>query len=78
VTIQFSEEPLARYGVTYQRDHRRFRQVTPKRIFETRYTVPQLPLPGVDPSAWPLAIELPRVRRRRHSRHRCFQHLLFS
>ena len=78
MTIQFVEEPLARYDVTYQRDHRRFRQVTPKQIFETRYTAPQLPLPGVDPSEWPLAIELPQLRRRRRSRHRFLQLPLFS
>src|ERR671911_382043 len=41
VTIQFAEEPLARYGITYQRDHRHFRQVTPKRVFETTYQSPQ-------------------------------------
>src|SRR6266536_2283667 len=78
VTIQFAEETLARYGVTYQRDHRSFRQVTARRIFETRYTAPQVPLPGVDPSAWPLAIEQPPLRRRRRSRHRVLQQPLFS
>ena len=36
MTIQFAEEPLAKYGVTHQRDHRHFRQVTPKRIFDVR------------------------------------------
>jgi hypothetical protein len=40
VTIQRAEEPLAQYSVSYQRDRRQFRKVTPKRIFETRYTVP--------------------------------------
>ena len=69
---------MARYDVTYQRDHHHFRQVTPKRIFETSYTAPQLPLPGVDPSAWPLAIELPQLRRRRRFRHRFLQQPLFS
>jgi putative transposase len=78
VTIQFAEEPLARYGVTYQRDHRSFRQVTPRRIFKTRYTAPQVPLPGVDPSAWPLVIEQPQLRRRRRSRHRFLQLPLFT
>lgn len=78
VTIQFAEEALARYDVTYQRDHRRFRQVKPKQLFKTRYTAPQLPLPGIDPSAWPLAIELPSLQRRRRSRHRFYQHPLFS
>src|SRR5215210_7442050 len=78
VTIQFTEEPLARYGVTYQRDHRHFRQVTPKRIFETTYPSPQLPLPGVDPSEWSLAIELPRRQRRRRRRSTLLQALLFA
>ncbi len=78
VTIQADDEPLATYTVAYQRDRRHFRQVMPKQIFETRYTVPQLPLPGVDPGEWPLAIELPRLRRRRRSRHRFFQRPLFS
>jgi transposase InsO family protein len=41
VTIQFAEEPLAKYGVTHQRDHRHVRQVTPKRVFETPYQSPQ-------------------------------------
>jgi len=77
VTIQRAEEPLARYDVSYQRDRRQFRTVTPQRVFETCYTVPQLPLPGVDPRAWPLAIELPRLRRRRRSRHRFYQRPLF-
>ncbi len=76
-TIQHAEEPLSRYGVTYQRDHQHFHRVSPTQIFETRYTVPQLPLPGVDPSEWPLAIELPRQRRRRRSRQALIQASLF-
>src|SRR5829696_169773 len=57
VTIQFAEEPLARYGVTYQRDHRHFRQVTPKRVFASCYQSPQPPLLELDPDDWRLAIE---------------------
>jgi putative transposase len=78
VTIQFAEEPLSRYGVTHQRDHRHFRQVTPKRIFETRYQSPQPPLPELGPDDWQLAIELPRRQRRRRRRSTLMQALLFA
>jgi hypothetical protein len=78
VTIQFVEEPLARYGVTYQRDHRHFRQVTPKRVFETNYQAPQPPLLELDPDDWRLAIELPRRQRRRRRRSTLMQATLFA
>jgi hypothetical protein len=70
VTIQFAEEPLARYGVTYQRDHRHFRQVIPTQIFETRHGSPQPPLLELGPDDWLLAIEQPTHRRRRQRRRR--------
>lgn len=78
VTIQFAEEPLARYGVTYQRDHRHFRQVTPKRVFETNYQSPQPPLLELDPDDWRLAIELPGRRRHRRPRPTLVQAVLFA
>jgi putative transposase len=78
VRIQFAEEPLARYGVTYQRDHRHFRQVTPRRVFETSYQSPQPPLLTLSPDEWRLAIELPRRSRRRRRRSAPAQVELFS
>src|SRR3954468_7250694 len=78
VTIQFAEEPLARYGVTHQRDHRHFRQVTPKRIFETPYQSPQPPLLEVKADDWRLAIELPTHHRRRRRRAPLVQAELFA
>jgi len=78
VMIQFAEEPLARYGVTYQRDHRHFRQVTPKRVFETIYQSPQPPLLELGPDDWRLAIELPRRQRRRRHRSTLMQTSLFA
>jgi transposase InsO family protein len=78
VTIQFAEEPLARYGVTYQRDHRHFRQVTPKRIFETAYQSPQPPLLELGPDDRRLAIELPRRQRRRRHPATLMQAALFA
>jgi hypothetical protein len=78
VTIQFAEEPLTRYGVTYQRDHRHFRQVIPKRIFETNYQSPQPPLPELGPDDWRLAIELPRRKRHRRQRPTLLQATFFA
>ncbi len=78
VTIQFAEEPLARYGVTHQRDHRHFRQVTPRRVFETPYQSPQPPLLEFSPDDWRLAIELPTQHRRRRRRSSLVQAELFA
>jgi len=78
VTIQVAEEPLARYGVTYQRDHRHFRQVIPKRIFETSYQSPQPPLLELDLDDWLLAIEQPTRHRRRRRRSSLVQAELFG
>jgi transposase len=77
VTIQFADEPLTKYGATYQRDHRHFRQVTPKRIFETGYQSPQPPLLELSPDDWLLAIELPERRHRRRSPRTMTQATLF-
>jgi transposase InsO family protein len=78
VTIQFVEEPLARYGVTYQRDHRHFRQVIAKRVFETTYQSPQPPLLELGPDGWLLAIEQSMHRRRRRRRSSLVQAELFG
>jgi len=78
VTIQADDDPLATYGVSYQRDHRHFRQVTPKQIFETRHVSPQPPLLDLGPDGWLLAIEQPTRRRRRRRRSSLVQAPLFS
>ncbi len=78
VTIQFAEEPLASYGVTYQRDHRHFRQVTPRRVFDSCYQSPQPPLLAMDPEDWRLAIELPRRQQRQRGRPPLMQAALFA
>jgi putative transposase len=78
VTIQCAEEPLATYGVTYQRDHRHFRRVTPKRIFATGYQSPQPPLLELGPDDWLLAIEQPTRHQRRRHRSSLMQAELFG
>jgi transposase len=78
VTIQAADDPVATYEVKYQRDHRHFRQVVPKQIFETTYQSPQPPLLELGPDDWLLAIEQP-ARRRQHARRRTLiQAALFS
>jgi putative transposase len=78
VTIQAADDPLATYGVKYQRDHRHFRQVIPTQIFETRHGSPQPPLLEVGPDDWLLAIEQPMHRRRRRRRSALVQAELFG
>jgi putative transposase len=78
VTIQAADDPLATYEVKYQRDHRHFRQVIPKRIFETRHGAPQPPLLELGPDDWLLAIEQPLHRRRRRRRSVLVQAELFD
>jgi transposase InsO family protein len=78
VTIQADDDPLATYGVKYQRDHRHFRQVTPKQIFETRHLSPQPPLLELGPDDWLLAIEQPMHRRRRRRPSSLVQAELFG
>ena len=78
VTIQADDDPLATYGVKHQRDHRHFRQVTPKQIFETRHGSPQPPLLELDPNDWLLGIEQPARHRRRRRRSSLVQSELFG
>jgi len=78
VTIQADDDPLAIYEVKYQRDHRHFRQVIPKQIFETRHGSPQPPLLELGPDDWLLAIEQPSRPRRRRRRSALVQATLFS
>ena len=64
--------------MNYQRDHRHFRQVIPKQIFETRYQSPQPPLLELGPDDWLLAIEQPTHHRRRRRRSSLVQAELFG
>ena len=78
ITIQAADDPLATYEVKYQRDHRHFRQVTPKQIFATRHGSPQPPLLELGPDDWLLAIEQPTHHRRRRRRSSLMQAELFG
>ena len=78
MTIQADDDPLATYEVTYQHDHRHFRQVTPKQIFETRHGSPQPPLLELGPDDWLLAIEQPTPQHRGRRRSSLVQDELFG
>jgi hypothetical protein len=78
LTVQFADEPLARYGVKHRRDRRHFRRVTEARLFETRYRSPQLPLLDGATEARRLAIGLPERHQRRRSPRTMTQGVLFA
>lgn len=42
--LEFSDEPLAQYSVTYEPDRRHLRNVMPRQLFETQYRSPPLAL----------------------------------
>jgi hypothetical protein len=77
MTLEFADETLAEYTVSYQKDRQHLRSVTSSRFYATRFQSPQLPLLELAPDDWLLAIELP-TRRRRRARRTLIQASLFS
>jgi len=66
VTVEFADAPLAQYQVEYQPNKKDLRQVTPKRLFETPYQSPQLPLWEDAEVLWHQVIRgTPSVRRQK-------------
>lgn len=68
LTVEFTDQPLAQYQVEYQPNKKEFRQITPRRIFETPYQSLQLPLWSPSEVEWYQVIrEVPsRTRKRTH------------
>jgi putative transposase len=65
LTLQFADEPLAQYAVTYAPDAAHFHAVTNTRLFETRFRSPQLNLWELRAEDWHLVLRLPESGRRR-------------
>jgi hypothetical protein len=66
LTVEFADTPLAHYQVEYQPNKKDLRQVVPKRLFETPYQSPQLPLWSEGEVLWHQVIrETPGLRRRK-------------
>ena len=68
LTVEFSDEPLAQYHVTYQPDKRHLRTVTEPQLFATPHRSPQLPLWVLGEGDWFQMLRVPayapRTRRR--------------
>jgi len=52
LTVEFADEPLAQYQVTYQPDRRHLKAVTEPHLFETPHHSPQLPLWEMGDGEW--------------------------
>ncbi|MGI8551185.1 MAG: integrase catalytic domain-containing protein [Dehalococcoidia bacterium] len=68
LTIEFSEQPLSQYAVQYEPDHRHFRAITDRRLFETQLQSPQHALWELGDGEWLKVLRVPpSVRRHRPS-----------
>jgi len=67
LVLEFSDEPLAQYSVTYEPDRRHLRDVEPRQLFETQYRSPQLSLWELGEGEWlkVLRVEAMPGRKRR-------------
>jgi hypothetical protein len=56
--LEFSDEPLARYGVVYEPDRRHLKEVTPRQLFDSQYHSPQLALWNLADGEWLKALRV--------------------
>jgi hypothetical protein len=78
LTLEFDDETLSEYTITYQRDRHHLRSISSSRFYETHFRSPQPPLLELDPEGWRLVIELPRRRRRQRLPGNLIQESLFA
>jgi transposase InsO family protein len=66
--LEFADEPLSQYSVTYDADRRHLKDVQPRQLFETRHRSPQLALWELGDGEWLKVVRvLPRASARRPS-----------
>jgi putative transposase len=79
LTLEFTDEVLAQYAVTYQPDGRQLRTVEEPLLFETPFRSPQLPLWALTDEEWLKAMRLaPGQARRQRPPANGVQQQLFS
>ncbi len=78
LTVEYREEPLAQYQVTYAPGKRQFKAVTLHRLFETPFRSPQPWLFSPDEKQWRKAWRVPAYAPRRRRRGRATQLPLFA
>jgi hypothetical protein len=64
--LEFSDQPLAQYSVSYEPDRRHLRDVVARRLFETQYRSPQLALWDIGDGEWLKVVRLFPLHPRRH------------
>ncbi len=78
LTIEFADEPLARYRVRYQPDKKQLRAVDEPQLFETAYRSPQLALWSLNDTEWLKVIRRPDYAPRKPRREQDEQPALFA
>jgi len=59
LTVEFGDEPLAQYRVTYQPDKRHLKTIADPHLFETPHRPPQLPLWALSDGEWLRVLRVP-------------------
>lgn len=78
LTIEFADEPLARYRVRYQPDKKHLRAVEEPQVYETPFRLPQLALWELDDTEWLKVIRRPDYAPRQPGQTSLRQASLFS
>lgn len=77
LTVEFADEPLAQYHVTYQPDKRHLKTVTAPHLFATAHRSPQLPLWVLGEGEWLQVLRAPAYAPRKRPRRVGAQPTLF-
>jgi len=78
LTIEFADEPLARYRVRYQPDKKHLRAVEEPHLFATPFRSPQLALWELDDTEWLKVLRRPDYAARKPRTVIPAQGVLFS
>ncbi len=65
LTLEYADDPLARYGVRYQPDSRQLLDVAEKQLYDTPHRSPQPPLWELGDGEWLKVVRLPGYAPRR-------------
>ena len=78
LTVEFADEPLAQYHVTYQPDKRHLKTVTAPHLFATAHRSPQLPLWVLGEGDWLQVLRVAAYAPRKRPRQTGPQPALFA
>ena len=78
LTIEYADEPLSRYKVTYQPDNNHPRAIAESQLYDNPHRSPQPPLWELGDGGWLKVLRLPEYRPRRKPAHAHAQSELFA